>query len=29
VEVKELNELGQKHHYRGFWQKHFNEKDVV
>jgi diketogulonate reductase-like aldo/keto reductase len=29
AEVKELNELGQKHHYRGFWQKYFDEKDVV
>jgi diketogulonate reductase-like aldo/keto reductase len=27
AEVKEINELGQQKHFRGFWQKYFNEKD--
>jgi diketogulonate reductase-like aldo/keto reductase len=28
AEVKEINELGQKRHFRGFWQKYFDEKDL-
>jgi len=27
AEVKEINELGQKKHFRGFWQKKFDDKD--
>jgi diketogulonate reductase-like aldo/keto reductase len=27
AEIKEINELGQKKHYRGFWTKHFAEND--
>lgn len=26
-EVKEINELGSKKHYRGFWAKHFDAND--
>jgi diketogulonate reductase-like aldo/keto reductase len=29
AEIKEINELGQSHHYRGFWQKFFDDKDPL
>jgi diketogulonate reductase-like aldo/keto reductase len=28
-EVKEINEIGQKKHFRGFWQKKFDDNDRI
>lgn len=28
VEIKQINELGQQKHYRGFWAKKFDDKDL-
>jgi hypothetical protein len=27
VEIKEIKELGEKHHYRGFWKVKFADDD--